>query len=278
MEKAIIKNRDFIIFGLQPWDIPIGSNCKNIALEIAKHNSVLYVNRPLDRISRWKNKNNVQVQNRLQSIQHGKNILTTVSENLTVFNPRIIISSINFLPKGNIYTFLNKRNSRKLAEEIKWAAAELKFLSPVLLIDNDFFNGQYLSEFLKPAYFIYYMRDFLLSQKYFTKHGSKAEPEVMKKADGVAANSKYLKNYAAKYNSNALDVGQGCDVEAFLEVPSFIPEAVKHIKTPVIGYCGSLTSTRLDIDLIYFIGKNKPEWNIVLVGPEDSAFKDSLLH
>ncbi|MEO5943121.1 MAG: glycosyltransferase [Ferruginibacter sp.] len=278
MEKEIIKNRDFIIFGLQPWDIPIGSNCKNIALEIAKHNRVLYVNRPLDRISSWKNKKDVQVQNRLQSIKYGKNILTEVSKNLTVFNPRIIIASVNFLPEGNIYRILNKYNNKKLSAEIKWAANEMNFSSPVLLIDNDFLNGQYLIDFLNPSFFVYYIRDFLLSQNYFTKHGFKAEPLVMKKADAVAANSKYLKNYASKYNSNAVDVGQGCDVEAFLEVPTFLPEDTKQIKSPIIGYCGSLTSTRLDIELIYFLGKNKPEWNIVLVGPEDDAFKNSLLH
>jgi len=29
----MIKNRDIVIVGLQPWDIEIGSNCKNIAIE-----------------------------------------------------------------------------------------------------------------------------------------------------------------------------------------------------------------------------------------------------
>ncbi|MEP6710999.1 MAG: glycosyltransferase [Ferruginibacter sp.] len=278
MEKEIISNRDFIIFGLQPWDISIGSNCKNIALEIARNNRVLYVNRPLDWISKWKNKNDEKVKNRLNSIKHGKNILTEVSKNLTVFNPGIILASVNFLPEGNIYRILNKRNNRRLAREISWAMKKLNFSSPILLIDNDFFNGQYLSGFLKPSFFIYYIRDFLISQQYFKKHGNHAESQIIKKADAVAANSKYLKNYAAKYNDNAVDVGQGCDVESFLQIPSTLPEDVKQIPWPVIGYCGSLTATRLDIELIYFIGKNKPGWNIVLVGPQDEAFKNSILH
>lgn len=40
----MIKNRDFIVIGLQALDSRIGSNCINLAYEIAKHNRVLYVN------------------------------------------------------------------------------------------------------------------------------------------------------------------------------------------------------------------------------------------
>lgn len=55
----MIINRDIIVVGQQPWDVEIGSNCKNIAIEFAKHNRVLYVNSPLDRITKWrKNKRN----------------------------------------------------------------------------------------------------------------------------------------------------------------------------------------------------------------------------
>ena len=46
----------FVVVGLQPWDTPIGSNCIDIAKEIAKKYQVLYVNRSLDRrtvLNRW---------------------------------------------------------------------------------------------------------------------------------------------------------------------------------------------------------------------------------
>jgi glycosyltransferase involved in cell wall biosynthesis len=278
MEISLIKDRDFIIFGLQPWDIPIGSNCKNIAEEISRHNRVLYVNRPLDRISKFKYKDDIRTKNRLESIKYGKNVLEEISSRLCVFNPRVIIESINFLPRGFVYNYFNKRNCRKLASEINWAASQLGFKDPILIIDNDFLNGLYLKDYLKPGLFVYYIRDFLLSQKYFTRHGYTAEPRMIQKADLVAANSKYLAGYASKYNSSTADIGQGCDVEDFLEVPAEIPADVASIKYPIIGYCGSLTSTRLDLELIHFIASQKPGWNIVLVGPEDDRFKLSALH
>ena len=109
--------------------------------------------------------------------------------------------SINNLPPGNVYNFLNKNNNRKLAREILYYSNQLNFKDPVLIIDNDFFNGLYLKELLKPSIFIYYLRDFLLSQKYFKRHGKRSEPLIIAKADAVCANSLYLKNYAEKYNS-----------------------------------------------------------------------------
>lgn len=45
----MLEGGNFIFTGLQPWDISIGSNAKDIALEVSKHNRVLYVNTPLDK-------------------------------------------------------------------------------------------------------------------------------------------------------------------------------------------------------------------------------------
>ena len=36
----LITNRDIIIVGQQPWDVEIGSNCKDIAIEFSKYNRV----------------------------------------------------------------------------------------------------------------------------------------------------------------------------------------------------------------------------------------------
>lgn len=99
----------------------------------------------------------------------------------------------------------------------------------------------------------------------------------MKKADAVVANSAYLNNYANKYN-NSTDIGQGCEVEEFLEAGQAIPGDMKNLKGPKIGYCGMLTSARLDIKLLEFIAQERPLWKIILVGPQDDVFKSSSLH
>ena len=51
-----MRNQDFIITGLQSWDIPVGSNAIDIAKEISNNNRVLYVNSPLDVMTIYRNK------------------------------------------------------------------------------------------------------------------------------------------------------------------------------------------------------------------------------
>jgi len=278
MENPLVSNRDIIMFGLQPWDIEIGSNFKDMAVEIARHNRVLYVNRPLDRISYLRYRNDTKIKARILSLKKKEGVLQPAGEKLWILNPPILIESINWMPAGALYNYFNKRNNRKLAGQIRQAKDELHFKSPILIIDNDFFNALYLKDFLEVDVMLYYIRDYLLSQSYFKQHGAKAEPAIMQKADVVIANSLYLCNYAKQYNANSFYIGQGCDVESFIKNNNPVPRDVENIKTPLIGYCGNLTASRLDITLLEEIATQRPQWNIVLVGPQDNAFKNSVLN
>jgi len=96
--------------------------------------------------------------------------------------------------------------------------------------------------------------------------------------DLVVANSLYLTSYARQYNNNCFYIGQGCGDLFFKPVKTGAPADIQQIKPPIIGYCGFLTSARLDIKLLGDIAKARPEWSLVLVGPEDDDFKNSDLH
>ncbi len=266
------------MFGLQPWDIEIGSNFKNMADVMSRDNRILYVNRPLDRITKWRMRNDIKTKNRLNSISKSESHLQQVQKNLWVLNPRLILESINFLPPGFLYRHFNKKNSQKIANEINKVAKELGFGKDVLMIDNDFFNGLYLKEMLKPRFTLYYLRDYLRSQQYFQKHGAESEPAMIKKADAVASNSLYLNSYAQSMNSKSYYVGQGCEVESFIKKPEVVPADMEGYTKPVIGYCGMLTSRRLDINLLVHLANAMPDFEIVLVGKEDQEFQLSELH
>ena len=278
MENPRIENRDIIMFGLQPWDIEMGSNFKDMAVEIARHNRVLYVNRPLDRISYIKHRSDKKIKARILSFKKKQGVLQSMQQNLWVLNPPILLESINWMPSGMLYNYFNKRNNNKIAGQIREAKDQLNFKSVILIIDNDFFNALYLKEYLQVDLMLYYIRDYLLSQPYFKLHGEIAEPAIIAKADVVIANSLYLCSYAKKFNANSFYIGQGCDVESFIMNSNPVPEDVANIKKPVIGYCGNLTASRLDIALLENIATQRPHWNFVLVGPQDNFFKNSVLN
>lgn len=276
----MIKGRDIIIVGIQPWDIEIGSNCKNIATEFAKDNRVLYVNPPLDRVTRYKQKQKESIQKRIKISKGQQSDIEIIDKNLWNLYPKTFIESINWVPNHQLYNILNKYNTKRFANDIKKAVSRLGFKDVLLFNDSSMFLGLHLKDYLKPELYTYYVRDNLVKVPYWKKHGEQLEPKVIANADVVVNNSEYYVDYTSKYNQNSIMVGQGCDVTMFDDSEGNIPvpEEFNAINGPVIGYVGSLTTLRLDIELIEFIAKQRQDWNIVLVGPEDENFKQSNLH
>ncbi len=275
----MIENRDIIVLGIQAWDIEIGSNCKNITEELAKTNRVLYVNSPLDRISRYRHQNLASIRKRTKIVKDGKPQLVEVSKNIWNLYPATLIESINWIGATGLFDWLNRINNKRFAKQISWAISELGFKNFIIFNDSDMFRSFYMKELLKPESYIYYTRDNLIAVDYWKKQGIRVEALHMKKADLVVANSTYLASLARKHNTNSFYVGQGCDVSLFdTQLVSSIPADIKDIPKPIIGYIGALLSLRLDIQVLEYIAESRPEWSVVLVGPEDDKFKSSKLH
>lgn len=276
----MIKNRDIVVFGIQAWDIEIGSNCKNIALEFAKNNRVLYVNPPLDRATLKRDATKEKVQKRIAIRNGNQPDIEEIDTNFWNLYPKTLIESINWIPSHSLFKYLNKRNTNKFAEDVKDAIERLQFKDIILFNDSSMFLGRHIKELLKPEQYVYYMRDYLIKVPYWAKHGLRIEPKTIIAADIVVNNSTLYKEYGEQYNPNSFMIGQGCDVSLFNDADNSIkiPSDLKDVKKPIIGYVGYLTSMRLDIGLLEYIGEHHKEWSIVLVGPEDADFKKSKLH
>ena len=274
-----LKNQDIIIVGIQPWDTKIGSNCKNIALEFAKNNRVLYVNYPLDRKTKFRHKNDPAIKKRIGIVKNGIQEIVEIQENFWNLYPAIIIESIGSLKINFLFDLINRLNNWRIAHEIKKAIKKLNFKNYLIFNDSDMFRSFYLKEFLKPKLYIYYTRDNLIAFDYWKTQGRRMEPKIMQKADLVVANSVYLAEIARKYNLDSYYVGQGCDVKNFdKSIITSHPADILAINKPIIGYIGVLTSIRLDIQVLTHIAKALPEISLVLIGPEDEKFKSSELH
>jgi teichuronic acid biosynthesis glycosyltransferase TuaH len=277
----VLKNCDIIMVGQQPWDVEIGSNNKNIAYEFSKNNRVLYVNYALGRSSSIRYKKDDRVIKRLDIINHKTDGLTEIQPNLWVYYPDVIIESINWVPGPFLYSQFNRLNNSRFAKSILKAINRLDFKNYILFNDNDIFRPFYLKEMLKPKLSIYYSRDFLLTVDYWKQHGQDIEPKLIAKSDICVANSVYLADYCRKYNPNSYYIGQGCDIDEFVNFNGDMPADIAFLKKtqkPIIGYVGALQNIRLNIDLIKNIALNLPDYNFVLIGPEDDYFKKSDLH
>ena len=275
----MISNRNILVTGLQGIDTKMGSNAVNLAYEFSKHNKVLYVNYPLDRFTAWKYKANPEIRKRIDII-HGKSSdLIEIKANLWTLYPKTILESISQIRNVNLFNFFNRINNRRFISKIKEALGKLGFSDVLWFNDSDFYRVFFLIDVIKPAVSLYYSRDNMIATDYFRLHGARMEGLLMKKFDAVVTNSIYLQEEALKFNESSFYVGQGCDVTAFdKRLVKHIPEDIARITKPIVGYIGALIKLRLDIDLIEFLVKGKPEWNFVFVGPEDEIFTRSNLH
>ncbi len=275
----MITNRDIVITGLQPWDVDLGSNCVNIAREFAKNNRVLYVNYPINRLVALREKNNPAIQKRIKVLKGEEEDLQQISPNIWVLNPKCMQESISQLKPDFFFDFMNYINNRRFAKQILNAIERLGFKDFILFNDNDIYRSFYLKELLHPSVYVYYIRDNMVSVKYWVRHGERIQSKLMEKIDLVTANSTLLRDTGLKHNPHSFYVGQGCDFSLYDDKKDLeMPFDLKNIKHPVIGYIGAIWSLRLDIGCIRYLAQSKPEWNIVLIGPEDEDFLKSDLH
>ena len=276
---SIMKGRDFIITGLQTWDIPIGSNAIDIAKEIAKNNRVLYVNSTLDHMTLMRKQPSLEMKQRIDVLKKRRPPLRQISDSLWVLDCPFSVFSVNQFPDGFIFDVFNKLNGRKIFRYILKIAVQLNFKNIIHFIDNDVYRSFYAKDFLRPKLSIYYRRDNLLPVPYWKKHACRLEPLLIKKSDIVVCNSPQLANFARLYNAKCFDIGQGLDLSAYdatLEFP--IPEEIQPIPTPRIGYIGDINSLRLDANLLYELAKSKPNYSFVMIGNEDNLFANHALH
>jgi teichuronic acid biosynthesis glycosyltransferase TuaH len=275
----MLKGKDIVVIGLQPWYYPIGSNCKNIAATLARENRVVYVNCPINRKTFYSKDPHQGVNDHISIIRTKGEQLHRIGEHFWEYYPVNVVESINWLPSTGAFKAINAVNNRRFAKDIREAVRRLGFRDYILFNDNDFFNGHALKKYLHPRLYVYYCRDYLRGNSYWAKHGDVLEPELIRSADLVTANSGFLADYCREHNPESYYIGQGCNLDLFDARANYpVPEEMKHIQGPVIGYVGAIIETRLDQEIIRTIARAHPEWNVVLVGPEDEAFAASDLH
>ena len=132
----MIKGRDFIVFGLQAWDLNIASTIKYTATEISRNNRVIFVNPPLQRSMALLHKNVPEVQKRLKVLKGEEPDLVQENENLWVLTPKTIVESINWIKSKMIFDFFNRINNKRFAKQIKDAIIRLNFKNYIILDDN----------------------------------------------------------------------------------------------------------------------------------------------
>lgn len=275
----MIIGRDFIFTGLQHWDMPIGSNARDIALEISRHNRVLYFNTPLDMLTRFCESKSPEAKRRLSVLKGKEKSVRQINPNLWIVDYPFLLWPVNKLPDGSIFDYFNRKNNKRLARYIQRIVGQFHFQNAIHIIDNDIYRSFYLKEFLQPILSVYYRRDNLLPFSYWKKHACRLEPLLIGKSDLILCNSEQLAAFARTYNPNSFDIGQGVDLSAYQSHINYtVPEDIVNIPHPIVGYLGDITSLRLNPEIGYQLARNNPAISFVWIGKEDAVFASHPIH
>lgn len=270
---------NFVFVSLQRINTDRDSTSTSLAKELAKKHKVLYVNSPIDRRTVLSADTDEYTQAHIASIRLKEDPLTKVHENLWVLNPAHIIESINWIPSTTIFSVLNWINNYRFAKDIKDALKRIGFDHFILINDKDIFRSYYLKEILKPDKYIYLDRDYTIGMDYWKKHGITLEPKLMQKSDAVVCNSFDFTKRAKLYNPNSFYIGNGFNIEQYNEEEEIpMPDDLKDIPRPVIGYVGALITLRLDLGMMVEMAEARPDFSFVMIGWEDDEFENSSLH
>ncbi|WP_044268853.1 glycosyltransferase [Bacteroides timonensis] len=253
---------DFIITALQTWEFSIGSNAKDIALELSRQHRVLFINTPVPS-------------------RHSHSKLRTIQENLWVLDCNFTILPVNKLPDGFLFDFANRFNNKLIFHAVNQAAKQLGFQNIIHFCDNDIYRSFYARTYLHASLYIYYRRDNLHAVPYWKRHIRRLEPALIQKSDLVMCNSEELAEYVRSYlpTTQVHNVGQGVDLSAYHADANYVlPKEYLSLPHPIIGYTGVIYSLRLDIELLYKIALDCPQYTFIFIGPEDEVFQNHRIH
>lgn len=253
----MLNGKDIIYFS-NDWSASHRTSSHHIARELMKNNRILYVEtggiRPPKRSIR-------DLKRILSRLFSWLRFVRKVSDNFYIYSLFILPFHNKLAYRLNIYLniFFLKRAIRRLGlkDPVLW------FIAP---------HVSYLADHLPKSLIVYYCTDNLAEAPGADRRAIERNmEELLKKSDIVFATSglfyETLKN--RNINSNIYYSPHVVDFRHFSKAQDkkiSIPPELKGLKRPIIGFMGIIEEKMVDLKLISYIARSRPDWSIVLIG------------
>lgn len=255
MKKELLGKKIICISSVD-WD-PIWTRKQQIMSRLAPKNKILYIEAPVTLLSVLKNKNLAFKWTLWLKGARKK------QDNLYLYSPPPI------LPFGNVYPFINALNQRFMGFWVKKIAKKLKMDNS--LVWTYLPTSLNLAKKLNPKKLIYDCVDEHSEYEGFIdkKAMLSMERDLIKKCDLVFVTALGLYESKKQFNDNMYLLPNAADINHFSKTllsETKIAVDIASLRHPILGFVGVIHSW-IDLDLIAFLAKKRPNWNIVMVGP-----------
>jgi len=187
-----------------------------------------------------------------------------ISENLTTVFPLVIPGENRIKLIRKLDTWILKSMMNKALQDMGAAGKRrvLWFYYP---------RWVYMAGRLKESLVIYDIQDEYLTQFNAPFDIESLEENLLDLSDIIFTGTKSLKRKKGKGRTNVKFVPCGVDFNHFHAVTEeavSLAGEMQSIRKPVLGYVGWI-GERVDMDLIYYLAEQRPDWSFVMVGPVD---------
>ncbi|WP_129713791.1 glycosyltransferase [Pedobacter sp. SYP-B3415] len=262
----MLKNKTIFILSLMKFD-GLASTNYTIARELAKNNTVYYVDNPFTTRDCARQKDSLEFLIRKPHFSSGAaGVMETDLPGLKILICPPVLT-INFLPEGWLYRTLLKRNERRIIKRIK-SVIKREGIKDYIFINAFNFHYPGVGKALNPGLSVYHAVDPIIVP-YDRRHGLQSERELVKSSDLVICTSKALYDQHIALNPETYFVPNAADFEhssRASEPGLAVHGSVAEIKGPVVGYLGNI-ERRMNFSLLQQVAKNNPDLSFVFAGP-----------
>ena len=249
----MIKDQDIICF-CNDWDgDPLSK--KHIMQRLAKHNRVLWVNSVGIRKPTPSTSDMRRILKKVREFAQGSR---QVDERIHVFSPLA-------------FPFHGSAAGRWINRKVlRWsllrACTQLKFRNPITWV---FIPSADVAGCLGERLLVYHCVDEYSEFTGADKAGLLAlERRLLERSHCVIVSSDLLLKNKQRHNRNTFLVTHGVDVAHFRKAcdpATEIPDDIRSLRKPIIGFFG-LIADWVDLPLVRFLAKSRPQWTFVLIG------------
>lgn len=253
-----MKHSDIIILSTADWDNPFWTNKQHVGLELNKRgHRVFYI----DSIGlRRPSVASADLKRIVSKVKKACGSPQKVEDNLWVWSPLVIP-----LHRFRAITTVNRMILNAM---LRFWLRKLNFRTDILWTYNPMTTS--LINTSKFTYIVYHCVDEIKAQPGMPVNViEKAEKELLKRADVVFVTSPQLLETRMLQNSNSYYFPNVADHDHFSKAlldNTIVPDDLKVIPTPRIGFIGAISSYKVDFNLIAYVAKTRPDWSVVLIG------------
>lgn len=252
--------RDLICFaGCDWWYHNRGLFCPQVMKRLAKDYRVLFINSLGIRVPSLK-KDKHALKKIFRKLFSVARFLRKTDDGMYVFSPL----SMPFLKSKLCRRF----NEFFLLCQIKFIIALIRLKKPIFYVGC--ITAFEIVKKMSRQFLIYERTDLFEEMPGTDKNYiSSLDMDLSESADLVLYVNRALWEEGVKKNRNSMLIGHGVDFEIFAnaEESNFIPEDIKDIPKPIVGFFGEISTKTSDLMLLEHIARQLSEMSLVLVGP-----------